>query len=74
MQLVGDKDGIIHGPEWHAQQMDKLTSFVTKLADESGDDVREWLKLNRPAEYKPRDLLSVYPITENVQIEETKDD
>jgi len=54
--------------------MEKLTSFVTKLADESGDDVREWLKSNRPAEYQPRDLLSVYPITENVQIEETKDD
>jgi len=57
VQLIGDKDGIIHGPEWHAEHMNRLTSFIIKMAD-SCNDVRDWLTLNRPNEYQPTDLLS----------------
>ena len=57
VQLVADKDGIIHGPEWHSAHMNRLADFVTKLADNC-DDVRAWLEINRPAEYQPKDMLS----------------
>ena len=50
VQLVGDKNGIIRGPEWHQDHINRLTSFVIKMADNC-DDVRDWLKVNRPSEY-----------------------
>jgi len=58
VQLIADKDGYIRGKEWHTDRMNKLTNFVTKLADECGDDIRDWLKVNRPAELEPTNLLT----------------
>ena len=57
VQLIADKNGVIRGPEWHSEHMNRLANFVIKMADNC-DDVRDWLKLNRPSEYEPVDLLS----------------
>jgi hypothetical protein len=58
VQLIADAEGVIRGPEWHADHMSKLADFVIKMADSVDADVQDWLRHNRPTEYEPTDLLS----------------
>ena len=58
VQLLADDQGVIRGPDWQADHMNRLADFVINLADSVDTDVREWLLHNRPAEYEPADLLS----------------
>ena len=58
VQLLADDQGVIRGPEWQADHMNRLADFVINLADSVDTDVREWFLHNRPAEYEPADLLS----------------
>ena len=58
VQLLADDQGVIRGPEWQTDHMNRLADFVINLADSVDTDVRKWLLLNRPAEYEPANLLS----------------
>ena len=43
VQLLADDQGVIRGPEWQADHMNRLADFVINLADSVDTDVREWL-------------------------------